>query len=267
VSPFAARTAAFVNPSPLDAKRHHLALAGSGRCPATHGFSECLLSFRGRIYYHSPARKEVARKNYNKQTLKVSTGILLLIVSLVGLEYGSLLRAMDQAAEDYGRSDVEAALKRYDKIEGQLRSLGVIRLIPAGDRRILFLDEARSLYALGRYDDGLERLERENQFSGTISDSRFSLLRAEITFRKATKGNESAQADPQVLLDGIGAAEDDLRESLRQEPDNWDAKYNFEYINHIRNELERDQKEGMKVLPQIPDKKNQKKTLSPKQKT
>jgi tetratricopeptide (TPR) repeat protein len=211
--------------------------------------------------------KRVARRHYNRQILKVSAGILLLIVSLVGLEYGSLLRAMDQAAEDYGRSDVEAALKRYDKIEGQLRSFGVIRLIPAGDRRILFLDEARSLYALGRYNDALERLERENQFSGTISDSRFSLLRAEITFRKATKDKESAQADPQVLLDGIGAAEDDLRESLRQEPNNWDAKYNFEYINHIRNELERHQKEGMKVLPQIPDKKNQKRTLSPKQKT
>ena len=208
----------------------------------------------------------MARKQHNKEIIKVSAGILLLTVSWIGLEYSSLLRGMDQAAKEYDRGDMESALRRYDSIEPKLRFLGAIRIIPAEDRQILFLDEARSLYALGRYDDALERLERENQFSGTTSDSRFSLLRADITFRKATKNSESAKADPQVLEDAMGAAEDDLRESLRQEPNNWDAKYNFEYINRIRNELERDRKEGMKVLPQIPDKENQKKILSPKQK-
>ena len=209
----------------------------------------------------------MVRKHYNKVIIKVSAGILLLIVSLMGLEYSSLLRGMGKAAEDYSRGDMEAALKRYDDIERQLRSFGVIRLIPGGDRRILFLNEAQLLYVLGRYDDALERLERENRFSGMISDSRLLLLRSEIIFRKATKNNGSAKEDPQTLEEAIGAAEDDLRESLRQEPNNWDAKYNFEYINYVRNKLERDQKEGMKILPQIPDKENQKKSLSPKQKT
>jgi len=209
----------------------------------------------------------VVRRHYNKQIIKVPVGILLLIVSLMGLEYSSLLRGMEKAAEDYSRGDTEAALKRYDDIERQLRSFGVIRFIPGRDRRILFLNEAQLLYVLGRYDDALERLERENRISGMISDSRFLLLRSDIIFRKATKNNGSAKEDRQTLEEAIGAAEDDLRESLRQEPNNWDAKYNFEYMNYVRNKLERDQKEGMKVLPQIPDKENQKKSLSPKQKT
>ena len=207
------------------------------------------------------------RKHYNKQIIKVSGGILLLVVSLMGLEYSSLLRGMEKAAEDYSRGDTEAALKRYDDIDRQLLSFGVIRFIPGRDRRILFLNEAQLLYVLGRYDDALERLERENRISGMISDSRFLLLRSDIIFRKATKNNGSAKGDPQTLEEAIGAAEDDLRESLRQEPNNWDAKYNFEYMNYVRNKLERDQKEGMKILPQIPDKENQKKSLSPKQKT
>ena len=209
----------------------------------------------------------MVRRHYNKQIIKVSVGILLLIVSLMGLEYSSLLRGMEKAAEDYSRGDIEAALKRYDDIEQQLRSFGVIRFIPGGDRRILFLNEAQLLYLLSRYDDALERLERENRITGMISDSRFLLLRSDITFRKATKNNRSAKEDPQTLEESIGAAEDDLRESLRQEPNNWDAKYNFEYIDYVRNKLERDQKEGMKILPQIPDKENQKKSLSPRQKT
>jgi tetratricopeptide (TPR) repeat protein len=209
----------------------------------------------------------VARKHYNKHILKFSAGILLLIVSLSGLEYSSLLRAMDRAAEDYNRGDADSALKRYDDIERQLRSFRVIRFIPGEDRRILFLDEARSLYSLGRYDDALERLERENQFSAMIADGRFSLLRGDITFRKATINARAAKSDPQILEDAISAAEDDLRESLRQEANNWDAKYNFEYVNYVRKQLERDQKEGLKLLPEIPDKQNQTKSLSPKQKT
>ena len=209
----------------------------------------------------------MARKHYNRHILKFSAGILLLIMSLSGLEYSSLLRGMDRAAEDYNRGDANSALKRYDDIERQLRSFWVIRFIPAEDRRILFLDEARSLYSLGRYDDALESLERENQFSAMITDGRFSLLRGDATFRKATINARAAKSDPQILGDAISAAEDDLRESLRQAPNNWDAKYNLEYVNYVRKQLERDQKEGLKLLPEIPDKQNQTKSLSPKQKT
>ena len=209
----------------------------------------------------------MARKHYNRHILKFSAGILLLIMSLSGLEYSSLLRGMDRAAEDYNRGDTESALKRYDDIERQLRSFRVIRFIPREDRRILFLDEARSLYSLGRYDDALERMERENQFSAMITDGRFSLLRGDVTFRKGTINAGAAKSDPQILEDAISAAEDDLRESLRQDPNNWDAKYNFEYVNYIQKQLERDQKEGLKLLPQIPDKENRTKSLSPKQKT
>ncbi|OLC90412.1 MAG: hypothetical protein DMG31_06065 [Acidobacteria bacterium] len=209
----------------------------------------------------------MARKHYNRHILKFSAGILLLIVSLSGLEYSSLLRGMARAAEDYNRGDTESALRRYDDIERQLRSFRVIRFIPGEDRRILFLDEARSLYSLGRYDDALERMERENQFSAMITDGRFSLLRGDVTFRKGTINAGAAKSDPQILEDAISAAEDDLRESLRQDPNNWDAKYNFEYVNYIQKQLERDQKEGLKLLPQIPDKENRTKSLSPKQKT
>ena len=209
----------------------------------------------------------MARKHYNRHILKFSAGILLLIVSLSGLEYSSLLRGMARAAEDYNRGDTESALRRYDDIERQLRSFRVIRFIPGEDRRILFLDEARSLYSLGRYDDALERMERENQFSAMITDGRFSLLRGDVTFRKGTINAGAAKSDPQILEDAISAAEDDLRESLREEPNNWDAKYNFEYVNYVRKQLERDQKEGLKLLPEIPDKQNQTKSLSPKQKT
>jgi tetratricopeptide (TPR) repeat protein len=210
----------------------------------------------------------VARKHYNKQIVKVLAGVLLLAVSAIGLEYGSMLHEMSQAAEDYSRGDAARALQRYDDIEQGLRSFGVIRFVPGEDRRVLFLDQARMLYALGRFDEALERLDRENQISGTTSDGRFLLLRGDITFRKALKNSrDSGNDDPHMLAEALGPAQDDLRESLRQDQGNWDAKYNFEYLNYLRNVLEKDKEEGMKVLPQIPDQDNSQQTLTPKQKT
>ena len=192
----------------------------------------------------------MARKQYGKQFGKVFAAIVLLIVTVIGLSYGSLLRAMDQAAGEYSRGAVEAALKRYESIDQRLQSLGALRAIPVKDRRNLILNEARLLYALGRYDDAQERMDREAEISGTTSnDGRFLLLKGEIAFRKAVKNyRQSTKKDPVLLEEALRAAEDNLRDSLRLSPNDWDAKYNFEYVNYIRNLMNQDQQGRIKIL-------------------
>src|SRR3954470_714300 len=107
----------------------------------------------------------MARKSYGKQIAKIVVGILLLVVAILGLAYGSLLKGMDAAASDFARGDNEGALKKYESVESRIRGLGAIRLIPASDRRNLILNEARLLYAQGKYDEAMERMERENEIS------------------------------------------------------------------------------------------------------
>jgi tetratricopeptide (TPR) repeat protein len=192
----------------------------------------------------------MARKKYGKQIGKIFAAIVLLIVTVIGLSYGSVLRGMDQAAEDYTRGDLEAALRQYESIEQRLQSLGVLRAIPAQDRRNLILNQARLLYALGRYDEAQEQMDLEAEIAGTTSDdARFLLLKGEITFRKAEKNHrESTKKDPRVLEEGLRAAEDYLSDSLRLSPNDWDAKYNFEYINYLRRLLNGDQQGRIKLL-------------------
>ena len=92
-------------------------------------------------------------------------------------------------------------------------------------------------------------------------------MRGEITFRKAIKAShDSGDDDPHALSEAIGPAEDDLRESLRQDPNDWDAKYNLEYVDYIRMTLEKNRQEAMKVLPQVPTEGSPQQTLTPKQK-
>ena len=174
----------------------------------------------------------MARKKYGKEFGKISAAIVLLIVTVIGLNYGSLLRGMDQAAEEYGRGDVEAALTQYESIEGRLRSLGALRLIPVKDRGNLILNQARLLYALGRYDDAEVAMDREAEIAGvTNNDCRFLLLNGEIAFRRAVRNyRESAERDPGLLDDALRTSETYLRDSLRLCPDDWDAKYNYEFM-------------------------------------
>ena len=192
----------------------------------------------------------MARKQYGKQFGKIFAAIGLLIVTVIGLSYGSLLRGMDQAAAEYSRGDAEAALKRYDSIDQRLRSMGAIRLIPAKDRRNLFLNQARLLYALGRYDEAQERMDREAEITGTTSnDSRFLLLKGEIGFRKAFKNDRlSLQKDTRIIEEALRASEDTLRDSLRLSPNDWDAKYNFEYVSYIRSLMNQDDAGKVKIL-------------------
>ena len=185
-----------------------------------------------------------------KQVSKIVGAIVLVIAMVIALIYGSLLRDMDRAAEQYSKGDTEAALKQYDNVEQRVRSLGAIRIIPAKDRQNLFLNQARLLYALGRYDDAKERLEHEAEISGNSSnDSRFLLLKGEIAFRAGMKNyRDSTKRDVRLLEEALQVSEDTFRDALRLNPNDWDAKYDFEYINYLRNLMNNDQKGQIKIL-------------------
>ena len=182
--------------------------------------------------------------------IKIVAAAVLLVFTIIGFTYDSLLRGMDQAAKEYSQGDPEAALARYEKIEQRLGSLGALRLIPVKDRKNLILNQARLLYALGRYDDASERINRESEISGgSNNDGRFLVLKGEIAFRKAMKNyRESPQKDSRLLEEALHAAEDSLRDSLRLNPNDWDAKYNFEYVNFVRNLMNQNQQGKIKIL-------------------
>jgi len=191
----------------------------------------------------------MAKKSYARNVGKMFAGVILLAVAVVGLGYGAVLREMQRAIEEYKQGDPEAALKRYEAAEQRLQDFGALRLIPVKDRQNLILNQARLLYAMKRFDEAAERLERENELPGLNSDGRFLLLRGEIAFRKAvTNYQDSPRKDPRLLEEALLAAEDSLRDSLRLSPNDWDAKYNYEFINYVRNLMNQNDDGKIKIL-------------------
>ena len=195
----------------------------------------------------------MATKGHAGKAWKIFAAMILVLIAVVGLGYGSILREMDRAEQEYRQGDAEAALKQYAAVEQSLRSVGTLRYIPASDRKNLILDQARLLYVLQRYDEAAECLDRESDIAGGFTDGRFVLLRSNIAFRKAVATFLSAEKkDPQVLEETLLGVEDSLREALRLSPNDWDAKFNLEYIAYLRQQMFQKGDEGkLEILEKV----------------
>jgi tetratricopeptide (TPR) repeat protein len=204
------------------------------------------------------------KKGYAGTVLKAIAAVILAVVAYVGLQYGTMLRDMARAADVYSQGDLEGALAIYEDIENRVRAHGAIRLIPASDRQTLLLNQARLLYALRRYDEAADRLSREDEISGAATDGRFFLLRGNIGVRRtlaeyrkspqerggsllAIDQSQLAQA-MNLLSEGLLIAGDSLREALELNPNDWDTKYNFEYVDNLRKSVQSSAQDQMKML-------------------
>jgi tetratricopeptide (TPR) repeat protein len=193
------------------------------------------------------------KKKYYERTIgkSLATAVLALVAYL-GLQYSTVLHAMDRAATLYSQGDLEGALKTYEAADQRLRAHGALRLIPSSDRQTLLLNEARLLYVLKRYDEAADRLAKEDEISGVATDGRFFLLRGNIAYRGAILNyQKSTNLDLNALAEGLLASEDSLRQSLQLNPNDWDAKYNFEFVDSVRKSLGSAVEGGYKFLKDV----------------
>ncbi|MBI3934599.1 MAG: hypothetical protein HY316_07875 [Acidobacteria bacterium] len=204
----------------------------------------------------------MARKRYGRTVAKLVLGVVLAIIAYVGLQYSAVLNDMELSQNLYSQGDIAGALKSYEEVESRIRAHGAMWLIPTRDRQNLFLNQARLLYAMQKYDEAAEKLEKEDELTGTTTDGRFYLLRGEIGFRKSVQDYQrSTKKDVALLEENLLGAEDTLREALRLGPNDWDAKYNFEFVNAVRKALGGEGDEHVKLLEE--EQKPQTKELPP----
>ena len=196
-------------------------------------------------------------KKQNRLTAwKFVTVAILAVVAYLGIQYGVALSDMDRAASLYSQGDVESALTLYESIESRLDAHVAMRLIPGRDRQNLFLNQARLLYALNRYDEAVNQLGKEDEISGVTNDGRFFLLRGNVSYRRARlKYDQAPKVDLNTLnlalnvfQEDLLVSEDSFRESLELDPEDWNAKYNFEFMRNMRRTMGTSADERVKFL-------------------
>ena len=205
----------------------------------------------------------MARRRYARTLGKWIAGFVLALIASLGLQYGAMVNEMDRAAALYSQGDMEGALDLYESVEQRIRTYRAMRIIPARDRQNLFLNQARLFYALKNYDEAADQLRKEDQMSAAITDGRFFLLRGSIAFRRAilqyqqsapkVATTPSPGMDVSILEQELLVSEDNFRESLRLDPNDWDAKYNFEFVNTMRKSLADSDQEQFRFLGETPE--------------
>lgn len=205
----------------------------------------------------------MARRRYGRTLGKWIAGFVLAVTASLGLQYRATLNEMDRAATLYSQGELEGALALYESVEQRIRTYRAMRIIPTRDRQNLFLNQARLFYALRNYDEAADQLRKEDQMSAAITDGRFFLLRGNIAFRRAILQDQqsapkvatrpSPERDTAVLEQELLVSEDNFRESLRLDPNDWDAKYNFEFVNRMRKSLADSDQEQLRFLGEMPE--------------
>jgi tetratricopeptide (TPR) repeat protein len=156
------------------------------------------------------------------------------LISLLFIGYGIWLLQLERGARAVERGDLEAAGEFYASAETPLRSL-LGRAFPDHYARAVF-PQIALLYRRGKTDEAIGKLERAAVVSPSLTERpEYSFWSGNVLLRRALDNT-----DPEIIVKNLYAAGGHFRKALEGAPDDWDIKYNFELVQYILAEQERE---------------------------
>lgn len=124
-------------------------------------------------------------------------------------------------------NDLETGFANYSRVEQRFDNLSFAKQLFPDEYAESVSNQFFILYELGRYDELLEKAASSPVFSDVHFWTGCAL------FRRA-----GSETDVQAQISWLQRASDEFYNALKLEPDNWDAKYNYELAERIINELQ-----------------------------
>lgn len=169
-----------------------------------------------------------------RKRLKFISLMVVLIVSLPLLYYWLWLRRFYHANEAFQRGNYQQAKDSYQAAEAILESFQFLKQLPKlkGDYQRVVLNQVKILYAEGRYDEVLKKLEDSLKKAKYLDFSpEFHFWVANALFRKAISKEELDE-----VMEGTQLAMDRYLKALKLAPQDWDLKYNYELTKKMTTE-------------------------------
>ena len=157
-------------------------------------------------------------------------GILLMITSI-------WLSPIADAEAAMNKNDLQEGLINYSHAEQRFDNFSFAKQLFSDEYAETVANQFYILYELGRYDELLEKAAS----SPLLADVHFWTGCA--LFRRS-----GSETEVQAQISWLERASDEFYSALKLEPDNWDAKYNYELAEHIINELKDEEKPPPQVL-------------------
>lgn len=179
---------------------------------------------------------------------RITISPLLSVISVLALVAGLALLAimvvwgdpMAEASEAERRGDLARALAGYSTVEQRFERLIATKQVLPGAYRASVANQLRLRYQMQEYDAVIEKAALSPSTPAVHFWAGCALFE---------KGRPEQAKEERVTW--LNRAGDEFRKSLERDPDNWDAKYNYELTQLLLGELQEDEGEPQKLLPKL----------------
>ncbi len=164
--------------------------------------------------------------------------LFILLVSLALLAYGAWWWKLEQGARAVAQGNWDAAAEIYASVEQPFTRLPwLTRAFPEHYSQVIFAQVAL-LYGQGRRDEAIGKIERSATAAPYLAERpEYSFWSGNTLLRRALR-----KGDPEVAMKNLSGAGAHYRKGLEAAPDDWDLKYNYELVQHILAQRDRDRK-------------------------
>lgn len=155
--------------------------------------------------------------------------ILLVILCFFSLYYGSLVYRTDRADQAFLQGDYTHARQGYTDLLASFRDVPLIQRLFTGRYRHVLFNYVQLLHHSSDYADVVQTLEQEAAEMPAISASPlYHLWLGNAFFRIAV-----LQEGEELSFESLRTVADEYREALRLNPQQWDARYNLEFVTDL----------------------------------
>ncbi len=175
----------------------------------------------------------------------ILSGVLL--ISLLFLGYGIWLLQLERGARAVAHGELDTAADLYASAERPFHSV-LSRLFPDHYSRTIF-PQVALLYNRGKTNEAAGQLERAAARSPALSErAEYAFWSGNILLRRALENT-----DPDVVLKNLYSTVAHFRKALEASPADWDIKYNYELVQYILAEQEREKEKDQAKMKTILD--------------
>jgi tetratricopeptide (TPR) repeat protein len=165
---------------------------------------------------------------------------LVLLAGLAALAYTRWTRSVADADRALAEGRLEEALAGYTDAEARFDKYPAIKQLVPGDYGHVMANELWILYRLGKYDELIDRAAR-------APESAMPHFWAGCAFFEKGK----AEQKPEARTGWLSRSEEELRRAVEGEPEDWDAKFDFELVTRLSAELKKQPKTPPTQLMQL----------------
>ncbi|MDA2934185.1 hypothetical protein MYX82_07560 [Acidobacteria bacterium AH-259-D05] len=173
--------------------------------------------------------------------LAVGFVLLLSVLSL----YGLWLNRLGAAEESFADSRYQEAQERFQRVWSAWELHFLPSALVAENRARLALNLIQVGYVLGEYDETLQLLRNEMSLAALVEKPQYHFWVANLLMAQALNSADTN------LIDVLTRSREKYLQTLLQDPEYWDAKYNYEYVDMLLTRLQADDADAedeMKLL-------------------